>query len=258
MTSSLPLSGRDILITRSVEQSVSFAQYIEKQGGIAHAVPLLAFRSNRDRKEKVTMDHIFQYDWMIFTSKNAVDYFQQTLSHYSLSLSNLQAKVGAVGSKTASYLQSKGIKVDFCPQNFTAEDFAYEFVQRNMKPNKVLIPKGSLAGQSIQTIFHAHHICCDELIVYCTYTPENSLDELQHLLTSKKIDAITFTSSSAVRFFMKALQKRGLSIPETVYACIGPKTKATAESLGLVVQISPNIYTIEEMMKALVNYYQHT
>ncbi|WP_335869163.1 uroporphyrinogen-III synthase [Bacillus sp. 2205SS5-2] len=258
MISSLPLKGKEILITRGAEQAVPFSQYIERLGGVAHAVPLLAFRAYEDKRESVFIKQIDHYDWVVFTSQNAVDFFLKFLRKYSVSFASLNVSIGAVGSKTEEYLSQLGFSVAFRPSRFTAEDFAQEFMELIKRDHNVLIPKGKLASSEIKIRLNTRSQRCDEWIVYETFIPDNSIEEMHSLLSKQTLDVITFTSSSAVRFFLQTLENFQMDVPDLIYACIGPKTKATAEELGLFVQICPNTFTIEEMIKEIIYFYQET
>lgn len=75
MGGSLPLAGKQILITRGQKQAAGFAAEIEQLGGIPHVVPLIAFQPVHDQREEEFLRMLEMFDWVIFTSKNGVDFF---------------------------------------------------------------------------------------------------------------------------------------------------------------------------------------
>jgi uroporphyrinogen III methyltransferase/synthase len=66
------------------------------------------------------------------------------------------------------------------------------------------------------------------------------------------IDAITFTSSSTVRYFR---QRFPGDIQGPVIACIGPVTAQTAREMGLTVDIEAKEFTIPALVDALIQYF---
>ena len=61
------------------------------------------------------------YDWLIFSSKNAVKYFYEYLKSVKVK------KVAVIGEKTAQYCEDLNINVDFIPSDFSQEGFLKEF-----------------------------------------------------------------------------------------------------------------------------------
>ena len=69
------------------------------------------------------------------------------------------------------------------------------------------------------------------------------------------VDVVTFTSSSTVRNLADALDGEISRLNSSVVACIGPATAATAEELGLNVDLVANQHTVEGLAEALTLYY---
>ena len=69
----------------------------------------------------------------------------------------------------------------------------------------------------------------------------------------KEIDIVTFASSSTVRNFIKILGPENIVLLKDVkIACIGPVTARTAEELGLDVAVTAKDYTIDGLIKAIL------
>src|SRR5207247_4115577 len=86
--------------------------------------------------------------------------------------------------------------------------------------------------------------------------------ELAGVLRAKALDAITFTSSSTVRYLLDGLEQAGISraeartlLHETAVVCIGPITAATAIEQGLRVDAVAREYTAEGLVGALVEWF---
>jgi uroporphyrinogen-III synthase len=256
MKSSLPLSGRDILVTREEKAAEGMADKIRQYGGIPHIVPLIAFRANKDRNEHTYLKKLTSYEWIFFTSKNGVTFFFEKLKEKNISIGGSKLKFAAVGKKTCQTLESFGIKADFVPKTYTGADFAEEFAEVMKDVHCVLLSKGNLAKDTISAHFKEKNISCDEWITYETYFPQDSSDRLVAFLRQSESAILTFTSPSTVRRFMSIISDNGLldMVKRFTVACIGPVTTKAAEQYGLTVEVVPERFTVEDMIENLSQY----
>jgi uroporphyrinogen III methyltransferase/synthase len=97
----------------------------------------------------------------------------------------------------------------------------------------------------------------DVVPAYRTVKSTANADELRALLRDGKIDAVTFTSSSTVRYFLDlAGDESARLLQGVVVASIGPITAETAARHGIVSHIVPGSYTIPALADALVRHFQ--
>ncbi len=257
MKNALPLLGKDILVTRGLHEGKRMAEDIKTYGGTVHHVPLLSFRYHQDKREHTYINELNSYEWIIFTSKNAVSFFVEILKNNNFQLEDVTAKVVVVGKKTKEYVEKHHISVSFFPNDFSAEGVVEAFLQRNITPAKILIPKGNLARDVIATSLEQKGFICDEWIIYETFLPEQSKVELAKIIKNDSIDVYTFTSSSTIHHFMKVVHDYQLEdrLMNKVVACIGPIAKRTAEEYNLHVNICPKVYTVHDMIHEIIQYY---
>ena len=80
---------------------------------------------------------------------------------------------------------------------------------------------------------------------------------LRDLLAEKKIDMVTFTSSSTVSHFIDSLPQadRSRLLEGIAVACIGPITQRTAEENGMKVDVVAKEYTITGLIQAIAEYF---
>jgi uroporphyrinogen III methyltransferase/synthase len=78
-------------------------------------------------------------------------------------------------------------------------------------------------------------------------------------LKEKRVDMITFTSSSTVKNFKALLPAKDFTalIQDATIASIGPITTDTAKDLGFDVHITADDYTIPGLVEAILQYYQN-
>ncbi|MGM0844052.1 MAG: uroporphyrinogen-III synthase [Bacillota bacterium] len=257
MNSSLPLAGREILVTREAKAADKMGDIIMKYGGIPRIIPLISFRPYQDEKERTYLEKLKSYEWIFFTSKNGVHFFFEKLKKHRLTLEGTSTKFAVVGEKTSQALQEYGITAEFVPQYYSAVDFSKEFLETVTEAGPVLLSKGNLAKDTIAVRFRERGISIDEWITYETYFPRDSEKRLITLLQERQLAAITFTSPSTVKRFMKVIRDHHLDfiLEDLVAACIGPVTKEAADHFGLTVQVVPENYTVEDMIEDLAGYF---
>ncbi|MBS4191488.1 uroporphyrinogen-III synthase [Bacillus sp. FJAT-49705] len=252
--STLPLQGKTVLVPRGKEQAKSFSDLVNSYGGIPVEIPLIAFKPVKETKEIVEkLNQVHLYDWIIFTSDVTVETFLAFSDHIRKSK---LPRIAAIGSKTASCLTQAGFKVDFIPKEYVAEGFVEEFLSLIEPGIKIFIPKGSLARDYICTALTEKGAFVDEIIIYETFFPEESREQLIEGISANKLDILPFTSPSTVDHFMKIVRENNLvqKLDECIISCIGPVTKARIESYGLKIHCEPRIYTVDHMIKSIIEY----
>nr|WP_275077537.1 uroporphyrinogen-III synthase [Bacillus coahuilensis] len=165
--------------------------------------------------------------------------------------------MAAVGEKTAKHLRELGVEVDFLPSRFTAEDMIQEFLLENPLAQHILIPKGNLASSILSNGLAKERISHQEWVIYKNEVPTSAPQCLEETVKKHRIDCVTFTSSSAVKNYIKIVNERNLTeyVRACKYAVIGSKTKQTAHNMGLEVHICPDTYTIEAMVEEIKTYF---
>jgi uroporphyrinogen-III synthase len=255
----LPLAGKQILITRGQNQAADFAAKIKSLGGIPHIVPLIAFQHVHDSREEEFLRKLETFDWVIFTSKNGVDFFFQILSERDVNpQKRIAAKFAVVGAKTEQALKKHGFQADFIPDQYTADEFVRCIQNGRFRAERALIPKGNLSKESIARALRSSGASAEEWVVYATIFPKESEEKLVSLLNQDILDVACFTSPSTVRHFMKVVDKHQLKqhLSRLIFASIGPVTCKELKKYCLPVHISPKEYTIDALIEEICVFYQ--
>ncbi|MCM3704461.1 MULTISPECIES: uroporphyrinogen-III synthase [Cytobacillus] len=255
MKGTSPLEGMNVLVPRGKKQAQSFSALIRSYGGMPVEIPLIAFEPLWNKALVQAHKEIHTYDWVIFTSKTAVDAFFDNFS-----LSSSFPKIAVIGENTKKFLVDKGLKVDFVPGEYVAEGFVEDFLPLVEEGMKILIPKGNLARGYIAASLSEKGARVDEIIVYKTVFPRKSINLLKDQLSGKGLDILPFTSPSTVDHFMEAVKELGFltAVKDSVVGCIGPVTKERAEAYGLQVHAVPEEYTVHSMLKSIIRYLAET
>ncbi|RIO94073.1 uroporphyrinogen-III synthase [Staphylococcus haemolyticus] len=133
------------------------------------------------------------YDWIIFSSKNAVRLFYQYLNQVDVNY------VAVIGKKTAELCETLNINVDFVPDDYSQEGLLEQFKQENQS---ILIPSSAMARPKLQqTLAQTNNVT--KIDLYEPIANDRNISEVIQQVESHKIDAITFSSSSAVNAYIK-------------------------------------------------------
>lgn len=264
-----PLQGKSVLVTRAASQAGELSRFIAELGGRPVEMPLIQTVLPRDEEAQEEIKRVFSnlsvFHWIIFTSPNGVRYFFRLWEEFYANLSfPPRLKWGAVGPKTADALRNKGITVDLMPEEYVAEDLLNAITSQIFDGSRILLPRGNLARGMLPRELQAKGYEIQELTVYETIMNEEKQDELLELLLQKKLDIITFTSSSTVTNFVMVIQQEwskrfgngvhpnwSTLLKDIKIACIGPITADTAKEHGFQVDAMADIYTIPGLVKAL-------
>jgi len=168
----------------------------------------------------------------------------------------------AIGPSTAERLAAHGIKADVVLPESRADGVA-----------DAIAAKGPLAGQRVLVVRPDHLrdvLAADlahrgavvtDLVAYRT-VPEASdspvVQELYGMLLQSQIDAVTFTSATAVGRFASLIGQEQAAdlLNTTVVAAIGPVTAAAASEMGVRVSVVPETYTADGLVAALVKHFE--
>lgn len=259
MTDHLPLAHRRIVVTRSPDQAEAMCAQLAALGATAVRFPAIDFIPLPAPELDTALAHVQTYDWLLFTSGNAVRFFFDRLAQtpaYHFVTDGSTLRIAAVGSATQQLLAEKQITVDFVPDVFTGEQLALGLA--DVAGQRILLPRASQGRPEIVDILRRRGAVVDDIPLYATVTAVPTPDALAEL--EKGVDMLTFTSPSSVRNFWQIVSSgivRFAKPGEPVrIAVIGPATAAEAEKVNLPVDIMPEAYTIEGLVTAVADYFQ--
>ncbi len=249
-----PLLGKKVLVTRTREQASTLVRLLERRGAGCIECPTIEVRQVDDTSVlDRAIEEIHGFDWIVFTSPNAVKFFFMRLDQLGKDVRAMgNAKIATVGSSTAKELEQHHIRVDAVPEDFRAEGLLKLFSKMDMKGKRVLIPRAVKAREILPE--GLKEMGADVVVApaYETVPPKVAPQTLE-LLDEEDIDVITFTSSSTVSNFFKTVPADIVKkvISKAKVACIGPVTAKTAEKRGLSVDIVPQESTIPSLVEAI-------
>jgi uroporphyrinogen III methyltransferase/synthase len=248
------LFGKNIIVTRAMEQSSSLVDKINDLGGNAIEVPTIKIKEIENNMAlEETLDRLKDYGYILFTSPNTVKIFFKNLSQKGLDSRSLShMKICAAGISTIQALNDKGINPDIVPQRAVAEAI-YECLSNVLTElDHVLMPKSAIAREYLTE--HLSQICRVKPIdLYDTVIETLDKERVLKMLDEKEIDYITFTSSSTVNYFINGIGLENCEkLKGTKIISIGPITSKKIAEYGLEVYREPEDYTLEEMINCII------
>ncbi len=253
-----PLAGQTILVTRAAGQSSDFLDRLEQAGAAAISLPALEIRppSSWDDLDRAIAD-LDQFDWLILTSSNAVEFFCDRLIVQGRDLRSLAGlRIAVVGQKTAKSLRSYHLQPDYIPPDFVADALVEHFPEA-VEGRRMLFPRVETGGREVLVReLGDRGAVVVEVAAYESGCPGSIAPMARAALLSGRADIITFASSKTVRHFAQLvratpdLNLESLCDRLTV-ASIGPQTTiACHEELGRC-DLEAEQYTIEGLQAAL-------
>lgn len=254
-----PLLGRKVVITRALSQAASFVEAVEALGGEALVFPTIEIvppPSTRPLDEAI--GRLESYDWMVFTSVNGVNAFLARLRHLGKDHRRVERiKIAAIGPETAKALRSAALPVAVMPAEYRAEAILKELDPGDMAGKRILIPRAMEARDVLPETLRRWGATVDVVAAYRTVAARSEGPRLRALLGEKKIDVVTFTSSSTATRFGALFEGEDLGelLSSSAVACIGPITRETVEGMGIRVDVVAEDYTVAGLITAMVEYF---
>jgi uroporphyrinogen III methyltransferase/synthase len=253
-----PLTGRVVLVTRAREQAGAFGDLLEAAGAHVLLVPTIAIEPPHSW---APLDAALAGDsrWVVFTSVNGVAMVRRRVEATGRGRDLLErARLAAIGPATAGVLGDWGLTAEVVPGEYVAESLVGSLRPLIVPGETVLLPRAAETRDVLVRELSALGAHVTEVAAYRTRAAREQAGALREALADRRVDVVTFTSSSTVRSFCALFRAAELPrlLSGVTIACIGPITRATAEGRGLATQIVPEEYTIPGLARAIVAYFE--
>ncbi|MDF6099640.1 bifunctional uroporphyrinogen-III C-methyltransferase/uroporphyrinogen-III synthase [Gordonia hongkongensis] len=253
------LYGWTVLVPRTKDQAGDMSERLVSHGAMPKEVPTIAVEPPRspaqmERAVKGLVDG--RYQWVVFTSTNAVRAVWEKFAEFGLDARAFSGvKIACVGEATAEKVRSFGINPELVPSGEQSslgllEDFPpYDDVFDPV--NRVLLPRADIATETLSEGLRDRGWEIDDVTAYRTVRAAPPPAETREMIKTGGFDAVCFTSSSTVRNLVGIA---GKPHARTIVACIGPKTAETATEFGLRVDVQPENASVLELVDALAEH----
>jgi uroporphyrinogen III methyltransferase / synthase len=259
-----PLFGKRVLVTRPREQAGELVERLEAMGAQAIEAPTIRILPPEDA---APLDEAVagagRFDWIVFSSANAVDAFFERLLAGPRDLRALGGvRLAAVGATTAARLAQHGLKVDLTPAEYRAEALVRAIGDlADLRGARVLLPRADIGREIIGDELRKLGAEVTDVVAYRTVVAEMEREgepDIYRMLLDRRLDVVTFTSASAVRNFVRLVGAEPAAdlLRTTVVASIGPVTAEAAALYHIETTILPAEYTIPALVDAIVEHFE--
>ncbi|RNL84430.1 bifunctional uroporphyrinogen-III C-methyltransferase/uroporphyrinogen-III synthase [Halostreptopolyspora alba] len=255
-----PLFGWRVLVPRTKEQAASLSEQLYGYGAVPEEVPTISVEPPRTPQqiERAVRGLVTgRYQWVAFTSFNAVKAIRERFESYGLDARAFAGvKVAAVGEQTAAALRDFGIQPDLTPppekQSAAGLVEVWPPYDAELDPiERVLLPRADIATETLAAGLGDLGWEVDDVTAYRTVRAAPPPAPTREAIKGGEFDAVLFTSSSTVRNLVGIAGKPHNA---TVIGVIGPETAKTAEEFGLRVDVTAPKTSVSALASALSEY----
>ncbi|GAA3728292.1 uroporphyrinogen III methyltransferase/synthase [Spinactinospora alkalitolerans] len=255
-----PLFGWRVLVPRTKEQAPALSEQLRGYGAVPEEVPTISVEPPRtpQQMERAVRGLVTgRYQWVAFTSVNAVKAIRERFEEYGLDARAFAGvKVAAVGEQTAAALRAFGVQPDLTPpgdrQSASGLVEVWPPYDAELDPiERVLLPRADIATEVLAAGLVDLGWEVDDVTAYRTVRAAPPPAPIREAIKGGGFDAVLFTSSSTVRNLVGIAGKPHNT---TVIAVIGPETAKTAEEFGLRVDVVAPRTSVSALAAALSEY----
>ncbi len=242
-----PLAGKVVLVTRPRAQAGELVRLLEARGAEAIVAPAVEVVPLRSRRLDRALEELLAggFAWLVLTSRNGVEALEARLRERGAGLADAPARVAAVGEGTAEALRELRVRPNLVPRTFTTEALARAFPRGE---GRVLLARADVAPPGLEEAIRAKGWTPVRVDAYRTRFPRALPAEARAALRRGGVDAVTFTSASTVRGFVRLL---GAARGNPKVVCIGPVTARAAREAGFTVHAVARPHTLEGLVDAV-------
>ncbi len=250
-----PLFGLRIGITRPMEQAEPQIQRAIQLGADPALMPLLEIREPEETTQlDAVVNEISSYEWILFTSANAVHGLFRHLFKCGKDLRVLgNCQLACIGSATSIALEQYHLKPDLVPSTYRSEDLARELIK--LQPTGPLLwPCANRGRDVLEKEFHAANIELHQVVVYEHHDVQELSSQNLHWLKNAEVDWVGLSSSAIARAFARLLPAESHDHlgKKLKLAAISPLTAQAAQEAGLPVQVVAEETTWEGIFQAII------
>jgi len=248
-----PLQGKRILVLRAQHQASDLADALQHLGATVIRVPVIAITEPRSYAAlDQALAQLQVYDWLIFTSANAVEVFQRRAA--STPPPN---RIAAIGPATAKAIEKLGLHVDLIPPKHVAESLA-DAMTEQVSGKRILLIRAEEARDVLPDALNQAGAELTIVSAYRNQIPAESILAIQQLFSAPALvpDVVALTSASTVRNLFSLNEAAGTTIPLTVvFASIGPITSAALREEGYQPAVEAKAASIPDLVRAITGYF---
>ncbi len=239
-----------VVVTRAVHQAEELARPLREQGAEVILLPLIGIAPPANPEPlRAAAAASNTYDWVLFTSANAVSAFANELR---LVGQVCNARVAVIGSATRDAAQAHGFRVEVVPEDYVAESLIEAFGSEDVAAARILMPSAAITRDVAAPELRRRGAHVDVIEAYRNILPPEAPAQARAVFQPPYPDWVTFASSSAVTNIVKLVGTGILN--KTMLASIGPVTSNTARQNALTITAEARNYSVDGLVDAIVEH----
>ena len=255
-----PLTGRRVLIARSAEKAGELQAALQALGANCSVLPVIRHEAvPRLDALRTAIGQREAYSHVVFTSQTAVRYFAEGTAALGAPVATWrQARVAAVGGKTASALREAGLEPALIAEGGAASLARDLLEKEGLGPgSRILLPRSSIGRPDLPEALEAAGVIVDAVTLYDTVPEATSKAGplLAEAFARGAPDALIFSSPSAFSAFLHlagAGEQEALRNGQARIVSIGSTTSDAIRKQGFEVAAEAASPTAAELARATV------
>lgn len=244
------LEGVRIVVTRAAHQAEELAQPLRELGAEVLLLPTIAIGPpSNPGPLRLAAAKANEYDWIIFTSANALNRF---VSELPFPVAQCAARIAAVGAATRRAAERQGFNVSLTPEEYVAESLLAAFEPIDLKDRRILLPSAALTRDLIPDELRKRGAQVDVVEAYRNVIPEDAAERAPAIFREPYPHWVTFASPSAVENLVKIAGPEVLA--NVKIASIGPITSQAIRKFALTVTAEANPHTVAGMVQQIAEH----
>lgn len=242
-----PLTGMRVVVTRAAHQAEELAGPLRDLGAEVILVPVIEIAPPADPTPlHDAARRADDYDWIIFTSANAVEAFGTLLPAPPAAC---KARIATVGVATRESAEQHGFSVTLVPARYVAESLVEAFKAMDLNGSRILIPSAAVTRDVVPAELRKRGAHVEVVEAYRNVLPPEAAERAASAFRKPYPDWVTFASSSAVDNLVRLIGPDRVSTVRI--ATIGPITSQTVRAHGLSVAAEAVDHTVEGLVNAI-------
>jgi uroporphyrinogen-III synthase len=249
----MTLSGKRILVTRSVEQAGELAALVRRVGGIPILFPTIRLTHPGDCGPlDREIGRLSSFDWILFSSANSARFFCERAALLGVGSWPGTLRVASVGPGTTKELAARSVPVHTTAAKHTAEGLFEELLPLGIRGRRFLLPRAEEGREILPTAIAREGGEAVSVVAYRNGLAEKD-EAVAGEIVSRPPDVCTFASPSAFRnlFLLLGDGAARSVLSRTRIAVIGEVTARAVERRDFRVDIVPEMYTLKGMVDAV-------
>lgn len=240
------LQSLRVVVTRAAHQAEELAAPLRALGAEVILLPLIGIAPPPNPEPlRNAAAHSNEYDWIIFTSANAIYAFAAQLPEPR----QIESRIATIGAATRETAEQLGFRVDLTPSKYVAESLIEALSGEDLNGRRILIPSASVTRDVVPGELRKRGAQVEVVEAYRNVIPPEAGDRAAAVFQEPYPDWVLFASSSAVNNLVQLVGVERLRRPKI--ATIGPITSKTVLDHGLIATAQAEVHNAQGLIDAL-------